>query len=691
MKLIRRMLPKEAGQTLPMALILMLLGAIAIIPTLSLATTNLKATQSVNLHTREMYAADAGIDNALWYLQSDNRTKIINPTLQWPTDGTGITYKLSDSDKQPGEKVNNKEVQVNISTAWLLGGLSASYPVTQPASGVADWTLFGALNISDNNTYVIQVSTTVTTTTTLDNISVWMPQGYSIDSLTANVQINGVKIGGPGTNYQYVKNYTSKQFWRGGTIYKWDYLGRTFKDLSDIKPLPPGGGLTPADKYPQSVQLSFKYTVTPLKLANGFFPWIQLGNQSIAWDSSAGFFHIQSTSITTPTDNTTIEAYVPRGLPRYIGGTTSSAAAVQGDYIAIGNSLMTCCWYTHRVHGSDVIDPGPAPSGPPCPTSCQWNCLGKYYTESSATIDADFGPSDAKIEKAYLYWTGWLSTSNPDKEATLKVNGHLVGTDGTVTADRWYNVATSGSNGYQYACYADVSDRVKAIAPTGIRNTMFTVGAVNATPATTCASDLKYQAANAGWSMIIIYSSQQTAVGVHQIYTYDNLAYLWGNGDDVSVTFTISGFQAPSTNIDAKVGYFIAEGDPQIYPDYFQFRGQTKPSFVNLGDPGNHSSSDKNPYDNVFNSYSTSTGFTPSDLYGQASKTIGGVDLDIYNKDKDNNSLSGIVQPGDTQAQIRVQTRSDGIMMVYIVFSVTSTAITPGQEFNIGSMLYDVE
>jgi hypothetical protein len=192
--------------------------------------------------------------------------------------------------------------------------------------------------------------------------------------------------------------------------------------------------------------------------------------------------------------------------------------------------------------------------------------------------------------------------------------------------------------------------------------------------------------------MIIIYSSQDTAVGVHQIYLYDNLAYLWGNGSTVSATFTITGFKAPDTNIDAKVGYFFAEGDPQIDPDSFQFKGQKSASFVKLGD---HNSGDPNYYNNVYNSFSTSTGFLPStnppDYYGGATGIIGGVDLDIYNKDKDGNSLSGIVKPGDTQAQVLVQTVSDGIMMVYVVFSVTSTAVTPGQEFDIGGMLYDVE
>ena len=95
MKLLRRMLQNEAGQALPMALILLLLGGILIIPTLTLATTNLKATQVIDQHTRELYAADAGIEDALWYLQSENRMEIINPDDIWPM----LTYHLDENSK----------------------------------------------------------------------------------------------------------------------------------------------------------------------------------------------------------------------------------------------------------------------------------------------------------------------------------------------------------------------------------------------------------------------------------------------------------------------------------------------------------------------------------------------------------------------------------------------------------------
>lgn len=671
-----------------MALVLMLLGGLIIVPTLSLATTNLKATTEVDQHTRELYAADAGIEDALWYLQSDERLDIINSGRVWP-------YEYSLDEYQPDETVNNRNVEVNIDTAWLLGGLSEVTPPPTPPSNIPlsepgendHWTVLGAISIDNTHKYIVSISTDVTGNPLLDHIGIWLPPGYSY--VDDSVKINDVSIGGDGDPDHLVKNPTAQITFRGGKAYIWDYLGTTFTDLSDIAPPPSGSGVTPATKFPPSIMLSFEYTVTPFEEARGFFPWIQLSTQSIAWDTEAGFYHIQSTSyITTPTDNTTVEAYVPRGVKRWVAGDTGSSSAMRGDYIAIGNSLMTDCWHRYRAGYQWVIEPGP-----PCDYTCSSHCRGTYFTESSATINPDFGPSDAKIEKAYLYWTACIHSSTPDTQATLRVNGTLVGSDGTVTADRYYVLPVTGSTGYyQYACFVDVTNTVKAITTT-VRGTSFTLSGVTATPASACAtSPLWLQATNAGWSMIIIYSTEETSVPVHQIYLYDQLSYLWGSYG-YSAEFTILGFEAPELNRDVKVGYFIGEGDSHIDDDYFEFQAQNSFNYVYLGD---HNTYDPNPYNNVYNSYSTSSGFVPSTLDGQPEGKIAGVDMDVYTMDKDGNSLASLMQGGDTQAKLRVRAYGsgsgcDGIMLVYVVLSVTSTAQPVGEEFNVGSMMYSIK
>jgi hypothetical protein len=368
---------------------------------------------------------------------------------------------------------------------------------------------------------------------------------------------------------------------------------------------------------------------------------------------------------------------------------------MKGDYIAIGNTLMTECWNRHLVNGHWVYD-----IGPPCNATCEYGrCLNKLYTESSATVNTGFGYEDAKIEKAYLYWTAMRHASGADTQATLKVNGTPVGSDGTVTADTYYTVPITGSSGYyQYACKADVSDKVKAITTT-LRGTMFTVSEVNATPASACNSGTTYQVANAGWSMIIIYSTQDPNAKVHQIYVYDRLTFL---SSSYSSEFTILGFEMPDTNRDVKVGYFLSEGDENYWNDYFEFQPQNSFNYTYLGDSCTYPSTTcKNPWNNVFNSYSSIQGFTASDLQQYPTPDpgeISGIDLDAYFQDKAGNSLASLVQGGDTQAKLRIRaskasssSSTDYVDLVYVVLSLTSTAVPVGEEFNVGGMTYTVK
>jgi hypothetical protein len=74
MKLLKTMkikLKKEAGQALPMALVLLALGGLLGVPTLAFMTTNLNANRIIVEKTEGIYAADAGIQDAVWKLGND--------------------------------------------------------------------------------------------------------------------------------------------------------------------------------------------------------------------------------------------------------------------------------------------------------------------------------------------------------------------------------------------------------------------------------------------------------------------------------------------------------------------------------------------------------------------------------------------------------------------------------------------
>jgi hypothetical protein len=100
MKSLKRILKKEAGQALPMALILLVLGGLLVVPTLDLMTTNLNANRQIDRKNLELYSADAGVEKVLWNMQ-------YNDTFPLPGNGEEIEA-FSDFSINDGRTVDVK-------------------------------------------------------------------------------------------------------------------------------------------------------------------------------------------------------------------------------------------------------------------------------------------------------------------------------------------------------------------------------------------------------------------------------------------------------------------------------------------------------------------------------------------------------------------------------------------------------
>ncbi|MGB8706820.1 MAG: hypothetical protein WCD72_02565 [Dehalococcoidia bacterium] len=87
--MLKRILRSESGQALPMALILLVLGGLLVVPTLSFMTTSLNANRTINTKTSAIYAADAGIQDALW--------KLGNGVDPFPNDATSYDLKENET------------------------------------------------------------------------------------------------------------------------------------------------------------------------------------------------------------------------------------------------------------------------------------------------------------------------------------------------------------------------------------------------------------------------------------------------------------------------------------------------------------------------------------------------------------------------------------------------------------------
>lgn len=108
-KYIREILSKQSGQVLPVVLALMVVGALIALPSLSFVTTSLKAGETIEENVQAMYAADAGIEDAVWKLGHET----------WPS--FPYTYTLKDR-SGANAVLNDMSVQVTIEYIPLIGG-----------------------------------------------------------------------------------------------------------------------------------------------------------------------------------------------------------------------------------------------------------------------------------------------------------------------------------------------------------------------------------------------------------------------------------------------------------------------------------------------------------------------------------------------------------------------------------------
>jgi cytoskeletal protein CcmA (bactofilin family) len=149
----RRALKSEAGYALPLALILLLLGSFLVVPTLTLTTTSLNANQTVDENTLELYAADAGVENALWHVQHDAEFTLPDIGQQLPVP-------------PPEGTINDRTVNVTISNED-----GQNYKITSIATS------------ADGDTTTIECYLSI-----LGSSDVW---DYALASLGGNITLSG--------------------------------------------------------------------------------------------------------------------------------------------------------------------------------------------------------------------------------------------------------------------------------------------------------------------------------------------------------------------------------------------------------------------------------------------------------------------------------------------------------------------
>lgn len=109
----------QVGQVIPVVLVLLALGSLMVLPMLNYMSTSLKSGEVIEKKERALYAADAGIEDAL---------QMIKDPLQWPLIFPEYSYTLMEG-IEPAN-INGMQVQVDITLPgdFMGGPIQAKNP-----------------------------------------------------------------------------------------------------------------------------------------------------------------------------------------------------------------------------------------------------------------------------------------------------------------------------------------------------------------------------------------------------------------------------------------------------------------------------------------------------------------------------------------------------------------------------------
>lgn len=261
------MMKNESGQAaLVIVLILLVLGALIIGVLLAFMGTGLKAGQAHEERTQELYAADAGIEDALWKLKND----------QVPSDPYFLT-------------VNDKDVKVEVVLEqdikeFLEELLNMNY------SGVhSEWTVIE--EVVGGDTYKITITYEgEAVNKTIRGVGAWLEGSYGYVQDSAQ----GITDAYPDYSFE-LKPY------KGGTAFIWEWTG---------------SGRPQFGKKTGVYTRSQTFRFTPSGEPSFHFSWVYVGSADIGGVTGAVTFEIWKVNATA-TDSTTgketeIIAYVSR-------------------------------------------------------------------------------------------------------------------------------------------------------------------------------------------------------------------------------------------------------------------------------------------------------------------------------------------------------------------------------------------
>jgi len=158
----------EAGLALPLVLTMLAVGSLLIVPSLNYVSTNLKTGKAIEKNLEGLYAADAGVEDALWRLINDKPASF------------PYSYQIAD--------INGMSVSVVIDEVTTIAGEEIGSP-----GGHLDW-----LEITKSVSYNTE-------------LGIYSYEMYLTNKCDTNIKIQKILIDFP-PSLEYVNGSTGSDF-----------------------------------------------------------------------------------------------------------------------------------------------------------------------------------------------------------------------------------------------------------------------------------------------------------------------------------------------------------------------------------------------------------------------------------------------------------------------------------------------
>jgi len=364
---VKRLMRNQLGQALIHTLLLLLIGMLIITPVLSYMGTGVSTGRVYEQKIAEIYAADAGVEDAMWHIRYDSVDDLLGEDYD-PYDYSTLydyPYDLS---------VDGRNVTVTMQNVWVPKGIAT--PTPSGARQIIEDEKLMIIGYPDAaaSTYAIKIVYYGSSDINVKTLGIWLASGFGYVMGSSTFEKASGKL----------HSVPDVSLYKGGYAVVWNFSSPYPSLKNDFT-----GG---SSGNPTVKIFTFQYSGPEGQIPELVASWIDTTGvpgttppYSYSWDDSIRLYKIVSQA-----GDVQIEAYGAKTKFRRL------KSAVSGDYYATGNSLIT-----------GMEDP---------PNNVHYQ-LHRSTSATVATNDNDdtLGiPSDATIEAAYLYWTGWIDWNTYD-------------------------------------------------------------------------------------------------------------------------------------------------------------------------------------------------------------------------------------------------------------------------------------